>query len=155
MRRGSADQSLPRDAYVAATLSLSLRLLYSNQMEHRQPRQHNIPNPLHRSRTLIWTARGWRPGALALACALVGEQYVVTQQEQGALLATRWYTLGIVLAILAWAGTYTNKTGLTWPQHVAPAPSIPSANATRPARRLRGGWRWARRPSPGAQPVQH
>jgi hypothetical protein len=70
--------------------------------ERRTPR-NNIWNRVWRSRAL-WL------GLIALGCALNGQRLVV--EEQAIAPAIRWYTAGVILVILAWLGTYRNKTCL-------------------------------------------
>src|SRR5438105_4944677 len=61
----------------------------------------------------VWRARGVWLGLIALGCALYGQRLVVT--EQAVVPAIRWYAVGIILLILAWFGTYRNKSLLHRP----------------------------------------
>src|SRR5438046_1225390 len=68
----------------------------------------------------LWRARGLWLGLVAIGCGLYGQNFLAEHKVQLIPLATRitfatrWYTLAIILAILAWLGTYRNRSSLSW-----------------------------------------
>ncbi len=68
----------------------------------------------------IWRAKGLWLGLIGLACTLYGQKLVV--EQHAIVLAIRWYAVGIILALVAWLGTYKNKSLLRSPDaHNEPA----------------------------------
>jgi PA14 domain/Dolichyl-phosphate-mannose-protein mannosyltransferase len=70
---------------------------------------------LRRSLARVWRARGIWLGLIGLACALYGQKLVTDGKEQAVVSSIHWYTAGIILVIIAWAGTYKNKSLLRLP----------------------------------------
>jgi hypothetical protein len=76
----------------------------------------------------FWRSRRLWMGLAALGCALYGQTLLVgTPQSRDTIMVAsiRWYALGIVLAIVAWWGTYNNKTGLLQPWKPSNTGSLP------------------------------
>ncbi len=102
-------------------------------------------NLLRRSVAAIWRARPIMLGLIGLACALYGQKLVTDGKEQAVVLSIRWYTVGIILVLIAWAGTYKNKSLLRLPD-----PSVTTTTHRTPttdyhqriAYRLRTSWRY-------------
>jgi 4-amino-4-deoxy-L-arabinose transferase-like glycosyltransferase/sugar lactone lactonase YvrE len=61
----------------------------------------------------FWRGRGLWFGGIAVALALYGQKLVT--EERDIVPAIRWYAAAIILMILAWLGTYRNKSFLTLP----------------------------------------
>jgi hypothetical protein len=58
----------------------------------------------------LWRARPLVLGLIALGLAYSGQHILVERGGGGVIDATRWYVLGIVVMLLAWIGTYKNKS---------------------------------------------
>ncbi len=114
-----------------------------------------------------WRTRGFWLGALAIGLAMYAQKLVWV--DRAVLESIRWYALAILLMILAWAGTYRNRSCLSisvpadrgeshrnggavnGPTTTLPVrPASPEANKTPTAgrsiwiRKLRRAWRWIR-----------
>lgn len=70
----------------------------------------------------LWRARGFWLGGVGLGLALFGQKVLTVDHD--VVGSIRWYALGIVVVLLAWMGTYKNKSLL-----VEPAPRLPSISA--------------------------
>lgn len=89
----------------------------------------------------IWRARGLWLGLIAVGCGLYGQKLLVdyglygggVQEENIArtlLFSIRWYTVGIILMILAWLGTYKNKNSLLPPNLFRALSTLSAPHAT-------------------------
>src|SRR5436309_1727563 len=61
---------------------------------------------LRRSLARVWRTRGIWLGLIGLGCALYGQKLVTEGKDQAVVSSIHWYTAGIILVIIAWAGTY-------------------------------------------------
>ncbi|MFL5734786.1 MAG: PA14 domain-containing protein [Chloroflexia bacterium] len=87
------------------------------------------PRPRRRGRVrraipIFWRARGFWLALVAVGLALYGQQFLVKQVE--IVPSIRYYALGIVLLIVAWWGTYKNKSFLLSPVQPAVVTTLPS-----------------------------
>src|SRR5690348_8184754 len=96
------------------------------------------------SRSALWRSRALLLGGVALGMAIYAQQLV--NLEHAIIPAIRWYAGAILVMILAWLGTYKNKSFLVVPLRPLPAPGpLPvRAPARAERRRIRlsfGPWR--------------
>lgn len=61
----------------------------------------------------LWRARGFWLGGTGLGLALFGQKVLTVDHD--VVGSIRWYALGIVVVLLAWMGTYKNKSLLVEP----------------------------------------
>ena len=91
-------------------------------MKRRQP-----------ARGAVWRSRGLILGLLAVGLALYGQQLVWV--DHAVIPSIHWYTLAIAVMLLAWVGTYKNKSFLRLPgRHGADAALAPPPAPARGAR---------------------
>ena len=60
--------------------------------------------------TQLWRTKALWLGLLAFGLGVTGQQLIVNKEP--IIFGTRWYAASIVLVLLAWAGTYKNKSTL-------------------------------------------
>ena len=60
----------------------------------------------------VWRTKALWLGMIGLACALIGQKVLLNNKVEAVVPSIRWYAVGIALMLIAWAGTYKNKSCL-------------------------------------------
>lgn len=86
----------------------------------------NISWSAYTANAWLWRTRGFWLGGAGMALAFWGQKTLTVDHD--VVSSIRWYALGIIVVLVAWLGTYKNKTLL-----IEPVDRTRSVPATQPA----------------------